>query len=259
MPSSMPATALGHWLEISSKAPCTLALCLLPDKGFSTVIRPKLHSTLRRTSHAGKKQKLAQIKPKTSGNKKENLPWFTLTLVLQVDLRLLHIHELNMISIGVVRLSNHRMHTCQASLIECRRSAPTPLRPLNLMADEHLACKRFEAHSKLLTLLMRTSSESRTHRAVVSWMPPVRAQTAPTASPRPTSSSTLTRGLMLASSLMSLMRPEINTYKQLAGSSCLQLTPVKWVPKIVSKSACQHVCLLLPYRFANSLAKMSCS
>jgi len=112
----MPATALGHWLEISSKAPCTLPLCLLPAKGISTVICPKLLSTLRRTSHAGKKQKLAQIKPKTSGNKKENLPWFNLTLMLQVELRLLHIHVLNMISIGVVRLSIHRMHARQASL-----------------------------------------------------------------------------------------------------------------------------------------------
>ncbi len=35
-------------------------------------------------------------------------------------------------------------------------------------------------------LLMRTSSESLTHSAVVSWWPPVMAHTAPTASPRPT-------------------------------------------------------------------------
>ena len=33
---------------------------------------------------------------------------------------------------------------------------------------------------------MRTNSESRAHSAVVSWRPPVSAQTAPTASPRPT-------------------------------------------------------------------------
>ena len=35
-------------------------------------------------------------------------------------------------------------------------------------------------------LLILTSSESRTHRAVVSWQPPVMAHTAPTASPLPT-------------------------------------------------------------------------
>ena len=35
-------------------------------------------------------------------------------------------------------------------------------------------------------LLILTSSESRTHKAVVSWQPPVMAHTAPTASPLPT-------------------------------------------------------------------------
>mmetsp|Transcript_16804 Transcript_16804/g.42060 ORF Transcript_16804/g.42060 Transcript_16804/m.42060 type:complete len:241 (-) Transcript_16804:860-1582(-) len=68
---------------------------------------------------------------------------------------------------------------------------------------------------------MRTSSLSRTHSAVVSWWPPVMVHTAPTASPRPTSSST--RRLVRPVTGCALVcirrrRPLMTTYKQVASS-----------------------------------------
>ena len=72
-----------------------------------------------------------------------------------------------------------------------------------------------------LTRDMRTSSASRMHRAEVSWYPPASAHTAPTASPLPTSSSTLTGGRAVGSSLTSRSRPLMMMYKQVAFSPCL--------------------------------------
>lgn len=75
-----------------------------------------------------------------------------------------------------------------------------------------------------LTLDMRTNSESRTHRAVVSWWPPVRAHTAPTASPLPTSSSTVRGSRAAGSSRSSLKRPLMMMYSDSAASPCLRQT-----------------------------------
>ena len=44
-----------------------------------------------------------------------------------------------MISIGVVRLSIHEMHMCQAELIECRLSTANSSK--NPMPDEQPACR----------------------------------------------------------------------------------------------------------------------
>lgn len=71
------------------------------------------------------------------------------------------------------------------------------------------------------TLDMRTSSESRMQRAVVSCVPPVRAHTAPRGSPRPTSSSTRTGGREEGSSLSRRMRPLMTTNRLDAASPCL--------------------------------------
>ena len=75
---------------------------------------------------------------------------------------------------------------------------------------------------KSITRDIRTNSASLTQIADVSWYPPARVQIAPTASPRPTSSSTRTGGFNAASSRTRRSRPEMIMYKDAALSPCLQ-------------------------------------